>query len=115
MMLVHLPGGRPRGESPTSDSETEGDDGALGGGDGAGRAGLGGGGGEIMVEGAWWNPSLAGKRGLFGGLLELRREILDSSGRNGVMGDAEVRAQYRVWYEGKRMPRLGPALQDEVD
>lgn len=100
MMLVHLPGGRPvtaTGTPSGSPIAASGEE------------------GEIMVEGAWWNPALAGPRGIFGGHIEFKREILDSSGRNAATGEAEVKARYRVWYAGKRMPRFGPALDEEVD
>ncbi len=105
MMLVHLPGGRPSSSS-TSTSTSSLDSDAN-----EGTAGMD---GEIMVEGAWWNPSLGGPRGLLGGHLELRREILDSSGANPVTGEVEVKAQYRVWYDGKRMLRFGPPLKEEA-
>jgi hypothetical protein len=58
LLLVHLPGGQV-------------DDGP---GHGSG----------IVVDGAIWNTALGGPSGLLGGEMELRREILDSSGRDGV-------------------------------
>ena len=99
IMLVHLPGGRP-GQSPLEGGT------AVDGADGAD--------GEMRVEGAWWNPALAGPRGLFGGHLELRREILDSSGRDSQTGEAEVKTRYRVWHKGAPISRLGPALEEDV-
>jgi len=78
LLLVHLPGG-----GLSSDQGEEAD-------------------GEIYVEGAMWNTALGGPKGLLGGGMELRREILDSSGRDGVTGDARVLARMGVWYNGKR-------------
>ena len=97
MMLFHLPGGRPDQDGNLAVSKSGSD-----------------GGGEAVVEGAWWNPALAGPRGIFGGQVELRREILESEKTSRASGGANVKTQYRVWYQGKRMPRFGPELEAEV-
>lgn len=79
LILLHIPGGRPKDEPEE----------------------------VINVSGAWWNPSLAGPKGLLGGHMEFRREILD-----GPMSDGQVKATYRVYHEDKRMERLAPAEED---
>lgn len=75
LLLVHLPGGRPE-----QDQEQ----------------------GEVEVEGAVWNAAAGGPQGLLGGVLELRREILDESGRDGITGDMRVRSRVGLWCNGKR-------------
>jgi hypothetical protein len=85
LLLVHLPGGR----LPSSPIEEEG--------------------GGIEVEGAIWNSALGGPTGLLGGGMELRREILDHSGVDGITGDSKVKARVGIWYNGKRftgMPQV---------
>jgi hypothetical protein len=79
LLLVHLPGGQIHDE-PIDEG--------------------------IEVEGAIWNSALGGVNGLLGGEMELRREILDSSGRDGVTGDARVRSRIGIWYNGKRFNGL---------
>jgi hypothetical protein len=79
LLLVHLPGGQV--------DDGQGDSGKEGG---------------IVVDGAIWNSALGGPSGLLGGEMELRREILDSSGRDGVTGDARVVSRVGLWYNGKR-------------
>jgi hypothetical protein len=87
LLLVHLPGGMV-GE------ESESEPGGVHGGE------------PIHVEGAVWNTALGGPKGLLGGEMELRREILDSSGRDGITGDARVKARVGLWYNGKRFRGL---------
>jgi hypothetical protein len=85
LLLVHLPGG----QVPTSPIDEEGE--------------------GIEVEGAIWNSALGGPTGLLGGGMELRREILDHSGVDGITGDSKVKARVGIWYNGKRftgMPQV---------
>lgn len=77
LLLVHLPGGQ---HSTELEPDT----------------------GEIAVEGAIWNTALGGPSGLLGGEMELRREILDESGRDEVTGDAKVFSRVGLWFNGKR-------------
>ncbi|RXK35444.1 hypothetical protein M231_07299 [Tremella mesenterica] len=58
---------------------------------------------EILVEGAWWNPALGGKGGLLGGEMELRREILSTSGVNALTGEAKIRTRLGVYHLGNRL------------
>jgi hypothetical protein len=87
LLLVHLPGGMV-GEEPASEP------GGVHGGE------------PIHVEGSVWNTALGGPKGLLGGEMELRREILDSSGRDGITGDARVKARVGLWYNGQRFRGL---------
>jgi len=98
MILVHLPGGRPDQAQAHEIRKPPGEN------EGAGAD-------DMKVEAAWANPSLVGPRGLFGGFIEVRKEILDSSGKTGT---ADVKTQYRAWYKGKRLERQGPPLEEEV-
>jgi hypothetical protein len=100
LMLVHLPGGQPVMRQPVSDADdleesSEKEE------------------GEMLVEGAWWNSALAGKEGVLGGRMELRREILVGSGRNQVTKEPEVKARVGVWFDGRRFTRVGPPLEEE--
>ena len=90
MMLVHLPGGR---SIPMP---------AL---DGEGPEGKG-----MKVNGCLWNTALSGDKGLFSDDLALRREIL-----GGESGDDKVTEQWRVWYRGTRLGRVGPPLERTED
>ncbi|EIW71554.1 hypothetical protein TREMEDRAFT_27243 [Tremella mesenterica DSM 1558] len=97
MMLVHLPGGQPISLTPhltTSDDR------------------------EIKLsnsspspagtKGAWWNPALGGKGGLLGGKMELRREILTTSGVNTLTGEAKIRTRLGVYHLGNRLNLFNP-------
>jgi hypothetical protein len=79
ILLVHLPGGQ-------YSTEPEPDEGT----------------GETAVEGAIWNTALGGPSGGLGGEMELRREILDRSGRDEVTGDARVFSRIGLWFNEKR-------------
>jgi hypothetical protein len=94
MILVHLAGGSCIRPDPIDD--------------GVGEEGIG-----MRVVGCWWNPALSGLKGLLGGTMEMRREILDDDsalGREGSKG-SEPRDQWRIWYKGKRMGRVGPSVE----
>lgn len=58
--------------------------------------------GEMDVEGAVWNSAAGGPKGVLRGVLDLRREILESSGRDDVTGDVKVRSRVGLWYNGRR-------------
>lgn len=80
--------------------------------DGTGPEGIG-----MRVVGCWWNPALSGLKGLLGGTMEMRREILKDeageveAGREGSR-DAAPRDQWRIWYKGHRMGRIGPSVEE---
>ena len=59
---------------------------------------------DTRISNLWWNPALSGPQGIFGGRLELKREFVD--------GKPEE-AKYGIWYDGKRLERRGPALEDD--
>ena len=78
--------------------------------DGVGPEGKG-----MRVVGVWWNPALSSTRGLLGGTMEMRREILPQE--TGLSPGTEVvppKDQWRVWYKGKRLGRVGPSVEDVV-
>jgi hypothetical protein len=84
LLLVHLPGGRPEAEG---DGIRRFEDGSE----------------EVIeVEGAVWNNALGGTTGLLGGEMELRRELLNRSGRDTVTGDARVIGRVGLFHNGKR-------------
>lgn len=91
MILVHLPGG-----SAINPNERD---------DGVGEEGIG-----MRVTGCWWNPALSGMKGLLGGTMEVRREILpQNSNTEGMIGPKD---QWKIWYQGKRMGRVGPSIEE---
>lgn len=64
----------------------------------------------MKVTGCWWNPALSGLKGLLGGTMEIRREILpENVAIGGIAGPKE---QWRVWYKGKRLGRVGPTVEE---
>jgi len=75
--------------------------------DGVGEEGTG-----MKVIGCWWNPALSGLKGLLGGTMEMRREILKE--RAGDDESRGARDQWRVWYQGKRMGRIGPSIDEAL-
>lgn len=85
LLLVHLPGGQIKIPSDSRLNEVDEEEGI-----------------GAEVEGAIWNSALGGSNGLLGGEMELRREILESSGRDLITGDSKVKARVGVWYNGKR-------------
>lgn len=84
LLLVHLPGGQPALPPDRTVEEER----------------------EVEVEGAVWNSALGGPNGILSGVLELRREILDSSGRDSVTGDAIVKSRVGLWHNGERFKGL---------
>lgn len=88
LLLIHLPGGQPLSPTPALEDKGEGEE------------------EDIDVEGAVWNAALGGPRGVLGGVLELRREILDGSGRDLITGDVQVKSRFGIWYNGKRFMGL---------
>jgi len=103
MILVHLPGG-----SSINPNERD---------DGTGEEGKG-----MRVTGCWMNPALSGLKGLLGGTIEVRREILKEVKAGEAGGDEKlekqekpgVRDQWRFWYKGKRMGRVGPSIDEAL-
>lgn len=94
LLLIHLPGGHPSIPISPSSNQDQGldqdpnQDTRLG--------------GEIDVEGAIWNQALGGPGGVLGGIMELRREIMNTSGRDSVTGDINVKSRVGLWYNGRR-------------
>lgn len=95
-MLIHLPGGQATGTAEEVEQTLSGP-------------------GEVDVGGVWWNSALSGSSGILGGMMELRREILAGSGVNEVTGDAQIKVRYRLYHNGRRFDRLGPALESMED
>jgi hypothetical protein len=93
MMLIHLPGGSASGPNLRDDGEGE---------EGTG----------MRVTGCWWNPALSGVKGLLGGTMEIRREILPGESGSSDTSTAGPRDQWRVWYRGKRLGRVGPSVEE---
>jgi hypothetical protein len=87
-MLVHLAGGQPQRTSHLSATT------------------------PIGVEGVWWNTALSGPNGVLGAQIDLKREILESSGANALTGDAMIKVRYGLYHGGRRHTRLGPPLDD---
>jgi hypothetical protein len=96
MILVHLPGGSSVNPNPRDD--------------GTGEEGKG-----MRVTGCWMNPALSGLKGLLGGTIEVRREILKESRTEAEIEEKPgVRDQWRFWYQGKRMGRVGPSIDEAL-
>jgi hypothetical protein len=56
----------------------------------------------IQVESAFWNLPLYAPGGVLDGVLDLRREILPTSGQHATTGDPNVLARVTLWHQGKR-------------
>ncbi|ORX37790.1 hypothetical protein BD324DRAFT_680670 [Kockovaella imperatae] len=93
MMLIHLPGGR------TTPSLLL---------DGIGEGGHG-----MQVNGCLWNHAMQGDKGLFSSNLALRREILSET--EGDEEGIKVKEQWRCWYDGMRLDRVGPSLEQSME
>lgn len=66
-----------------------------------------------QVKGLWTNPAMTSNRGLLGGTIELRREILAENKDTGVAAQ-KIRDRWRVWYKGKKIDRVGPSLEEAL-
>lgn len=83
---------------------------------------------EGQVESIWWNAALSGPQGVFGGKVELKREmVLDQAARAvrqaaggpglagatgggspGAGSGTGVGVRWGLWYAGQKMGRMGP-------
>ena len=64
----------------------------------------------MKVIGCLWNNALSGDKGLLGPKMQLRREMRSDDGASGE--DSLVKEQWRCWFDGKRLGRLGPSLDE---
>lgn len=98
-MLIHLLGGHPH-DAPHTEEENDDDNCVPIEPETSDFDGL--------VQGMYLNPALISARGVLGGKVQMKREILDGSGVDNLTGDVRTIVRFGLWFEGQRLRRMGP-------